>query len=524
MALATAVLVSTAPPTAHAADPAMPAKEAAPAKPNDAGANLRQRETELRNTLRTNPNDAAAHFQLGRVYLDQGNWREAVTEFRSAQRSGANNDDLDAQLAWALYLSNDTSRLFREIKPGDRKPAAESLVRMSLGFASLLAQNIDDADRLLRDAVRLDPDSWRAHLGLARLLILERKLPEARQQLDEARRIAPNESGLTRISGELLRAEGDTQGAIDAFTKVLDARPSVPALAGRIEALISEDKLSEAQRDLRQARKISRHSQIGFLAALVLAREERLVEADQALTNASSAFERMPIAYYLAGVVKYRRGLFETAENNLAKFQAKQPHASGPARLRAEIALRRKDAAAAIKLLEPIVKENPADRAAVTDLARAYLANGNPDQVLKLFHDVSAPPPETVPHPDAAPLLMIYGDALGDLVEIEKVLMPKTPGVAVVAAALRQGNLDKAATVAEALAGSRASDPAIQNSLGSVRLAQKRLPDAEASFRRALEQDRDFTPAALNLVQVLVDQNRSEEAKVLLQDIVKRSQ
>ncbi len=64
------------------------------------------------------------------------------------------------------------------------------------------------------------------------------------------------------------------------------------------------------------------------------------------------------------------------------------------ARLRAEIALRRKDAAAAIKLLEPLVKANPSDQAAVTELARAYLASGHPDQVIQLFQDVAAARPE----------------------------------------------------------------------------------------------------------------------------------
>ena len=232
----------------------------------------------------------------------------------------------------------------------------------------------------------------------------------------------------------------------------------------------------------------------------------------------------MPVAYYLAGVVKFRRGLFETAENYLARFQGKQPNVSGAVRLRAEIALRRKDASAAIKLLEPLVKANPADQAAVTDLARAYLASGNPNQILQLFQEVAAARAETVARPEPAVLLMIYGDAFGDLLEIEKVLMPKTPDVVVAMAALRQGDLPKAAAVAETLAASGKNDPVIQNLLGSLRLAQKRLPDAEAIFRRILDQNRDFMPAALNLVEVLVEQKRVAEAKVLLQDLEQRSQ
>jgi len=508
----------TMPPTSHAAD----AQE--PAKKSDSAADRTRREMELRNALKANPNDAETHYQLGRLYMDGGNWGAAITELRAARRSNASNVELDAQLAWALYLRDDYGSLFREIKPGERSPQAESMVRMSLGLADLYTLDLGNAERLLRDAVRLDPGSWRAHIALARLLILMRKLPEAREQVDAARHLAPDEIGITRIEGQLLRAEGNVGGALAAFGKVLEKQPSsVPALAGRIDALISEDKLPEAQRDVRRALTLSKHPQISFLGALILARQDKLAEADQTLTAVSSAFDRMPIGYYLGGVVKFRRGLFETAENYLAKFQGKQPNISGPARLRAEIALRRKDPVAAVKLLEPVVKANPTDQAAVSDLARAYLASGRSDDIIRIFEERMAAPSTEAAHPNPAGLLMIYGDALGDLVEIEKVLTAQAPNAAVAMSDLSRGDIDHAATIAESLAKSGTNDPAIQNLLGSVRLAQKRLPDAEALFRRILDQNRDFMPAALNLVEVLVAQKRVDEAKVMLRDLMQRS-
>jgi len=235
-------------------------------------------------------------------------------------------------------------------------------------------------------------------------------------------------------------------------------------------------------------------------------------------------FDRMPIAYYLGGGIKFKRGLFETAEQYLAKFQAKQPDSSGAARLRAEMAIRRKDPTVAIQLLEPVVKANPSDQAAISDLARAYLASGRADQVLKLFKEVAEAPPKVAAQPNPAGLLMIYGDAFGDLVEIEKVIMAKAPGAAVAMSDLRRGNLNSAAAIAESLAGSGTSDPVTQNLLGSVRLAQKRLPDAEVIFRRIHDQDRDFMPAAMNLIEVLVAQKREDEAKIMLRDLAQSSQ
>ena len=190
--------------------------------------------------------------------------------------------------------------------------------------------------------------------------------------------------------------------------------------------------------------------------------------------------------------------------------------------MRAEIALQRKDPANAIKLLEPVVKANPRDQSAVTELARAYLASGQPDQVLQLYEEVvKAPPPKVVPDADPEGLVMMYGDAYGDLIEIEKVITGKEPDAVIAMAALRQGDLTKASALAESLAASAPNDPLIQNVLGSVRLAQKRLPEAEKIFRGILDKNRDFAPAALNLAEVLVAEQRLDQAKGMLHDLVR---
>ena len=516
LALATAAFALIALPAGHAAD-------APPAQKTDTAADLSRRETELRSALKANPNDAEAHLQLGRIYVDKGNWTAAVKEARAARGSVTQKDAADALLAWALFLQGSFDALFREVEPGQRESGAESRVRMSLGLAHLNLLEFTSAEPLLRDAVRLDPHSYQAHIALARLLILQRKLPEARELLDTARAIDPGQVGITRITGELLRAEGDPAGAVAAFSKVLETHPtSAPALAGRIDALISANQLSEAQRDVTQALRQVRNSQLGFLAALVLARQDKLAEANSQLQRANPDFGRMPIGYYLDGVLKFRLGQFDTAEYDLAKFQGKQPDAPGVARLRAEIALQRKDPASAIKLLEPVVKANPADQSAVTELALAYLASGQSDQVLQLYEEVvKAPPGKVVADADPAGLMMMYGDAYGDVAEIEKVITGKEPDAVIAMAELRQGDLTKASALAESLAGSAPNDPLIQNLLGSVRLAQKRLPEAEAIFRGILDKNRDFTAVALNLVQVLVAEQRLDEAKEMLHDMVR---
>ena len=150
--LATAAFLLTALPAGHAAD-------APPAQKTDTAADLARRETELRNALKANPNNAEAHLQLGRLNLDKGNWTAAASEARAARSGNTRNDEADGLLATALYLQSKYDVLFREVEPGQREARAESIVRMNVGLAHLYTSQFDRAEPLLRDAVRLDPDS-----------------------------------------------------------------------------------------------------------------------------------------------------------------------------------------------------------------------------------------------------------------------------------------------------------------------------------------------------------------------------
>jgi tetratricopeptide (TPR) repeat protein len=505
--------------TAHAAKPAAPDQLTA-------AADLHAQEMELRASLSKDPNDASSHLKLGRLYIELGNFPAATDQARAAHRSAIYRDDADALLSWALFLQNQFAVLLREVKPGNRKPQAEGEVRMSLGLAMLNTQGADKAASLLQDAVRVDPSSWRAHIALARVLILLRKLPDARRQIEGAQLLAPNESGVIRIAAELDRASGDATGAIAKFNEVLRTNPSsMPALAGRADAWISLDKLSKAQNDINAAlalRPRSPHSNVIFLGTLLLAREGKFAEARRLLEKAQSLFERMPIGLYLYGILNYELGYLEIANASLANFHVRQPNASTAMVVRAVIALRRKDPAGAIRMLEPLIATNPGDPLVVTMLARAYVRNGQPEQAIEMYTKIGATPKPRGPQPiDGSGLMMIYGDAQGDLIEIEKVIMRKMPDTVLPMLALRDGDVAKASKMAEELADTR-SNAWIQNLLGTVRMAQQRLPEAEAIFRTILEKEPEFSTAAFGLAQVLVAEKRPQEATAVLKTVTHR--
>lgn len=477
---------------------------------------LGQQEKAQREIVKAHPDDAAAHLRLSQIYIDEGRWLGAVDEARAAKRISPQSDEADALLATALFLDGDEDALLTQIKPGNRAPEAESVIRMRLGLAHFDIGESSAAEPLLRDAVKLDPKSWRARIAYARILILQRRLPEARDQVEAAQALAPTEVGMIRIRAELKSAEGDLEGAVADYTEVIELHPtSLPALAGRANVLIRLGKLADAERDVNTAYRLVHNSQILFLQALISARQGKLPLAGQILQKASRAFRHFPIGYYLDGVVTYLNGQPDTAYDSLARFHASNPTVQGCTLLMAEMDIQSTDLASAIHLLEPLVAANPTDAEAVTKLARAYLVNGEIDSALKLYQQVVAAPPPAKPLPDADPfaLIMMYGDATGDLVPIEKIAMRKTPDAVEPAMALRRGDIAAAAVLAEAAAKRNPDDPTIQTLLGSVRLAQKRFADASEIFTQVAKKHPDYTPAAFGLVEVLVSAGRLDAAK-----------
>ena len=107
------------------------------------------------------------------------------------------------------------------------------------------------------------------------------------------------------------------------------------------------------------------------------------------------------------------------------------------------------------------------------------------------------------------------------MAEIDKVAFPEQGAQAVtpllVLTELSQGHLEKASGDAEDLAKALPDEPVDADLLGSVRLAQNRLPEAESIFRGIVTKNPTFVAASRNLAKVLEAENRPGEAKAVLQ-------
>lgn len=254
--------------------------------------------------------------------------------------------DIVRRIAGALdgrLVNVEGQRSLRE-RPSD--PDAFDLV---LRARSLLAQGRDwqrvrDAQVLFERALRLDPNSAAAMVGLANLLIYEiiglaeqrpGNLQRAAELLASAERLAPTRPDIAGLRAYLLRAQGRYAEALAAYRPVIAANPNaanayVQMAICKLELGQPEDAipvLEEAiRRDPRNPELWLRHSNIG-LALLRMRRPEdaiawlrRALDEHPARAERSSVWTRTSLASALG-----HAGRAAEARRELAEVVRMQP-------------------------------------------------------------------------------------------------------------------------------------------------------------------------------------------------------
>jgi cellulose synthase operon protein C len=514
-AFAAAALIAVAP-LADAADSPASVKAA---DQDIANGNLKAAVIELRNAVRDAPNDAKLRARLARVYLELGDPISAEREARAAREHNGAEADYLPVLDDALLRQGKFADLSDLVQPGNRSATLESQVRWALGVAAAGLHDTVKAQTLLQDAIKLDPNAAAPKIALARLMAAN-KPAEANKLLDAALAADPRSVDALLVKGELARAQGDTQAAMNHFDAALQIDPkNLGAHLSRASLNIAMGKYKAADEDIDPILKANPNSfMANYLRALEEAKQQQYAAADRLFERLSPVFSRYPAGYYLQGATKFALGQYAQAESILAKYLAVVPGDARAVRIAASAALRQRAPARAIDYLKPVAAKPGADAATLTLLGNAYMANGRPELALQQFDKAAAVAPNNPTIQTRIAISEIdVGQGKEGLAELERVFDTQAgapvAGPTLVLVQLRAGRLDKAAQVAASLTKRDSKNPLYQTLSGMVKAAQKDVSGAETAFRAALAANPNFTPARGDLVALYLSAGRFEDAR-----------
>jgi putative PEP-CTERM system TPR-repeat lipoprotein len=506
---------------AHAADYLATAK--ASLKKGD----LKSAQIDLRNAIRNDPQDAEAHYWLGRVAFELGDPIASEREAIAARDRGFDPHQTVALLSQALLAQNKFDDVLEKLKPDGKDPLLDASVLVARGYALVGLKRPEDARKSFAEAERVAPNAVEPLLADARLSVARADLAGAQEKIDKAIAAQPKSSEALLAKGQLLRLKNDVPGAIAVLDQLIADQPSVTqARLDRASLELATGKNDAAKSDINAVLKgTPGNVQAIYLRAVMEAQSRDYKAADVDLERISGYIGRIQRAFYLQAVVKEQLGQLEQAEEAARKYLGRSPNDLAAYKVLARIQFAKHRPDQVIETLATVAESGKGDAEAYDLLGRAYAATGRGAEAVQSFQQAETLAPNDVGvQTRMASVRMGMGDvdtAMGDL-EHTLELAPKLPAVseALFFAALATGDTAKTGEVLAKIRAAQGQTEVVGNLEGLFKLAQIDFPGARTSFTDLVQKYPDFLPAKINLARVDVMMGDRAAADKILGDVL----
>lgn len=480
---------------------------------------------QLKNAVAADDKNAEARFQLGKLYLQTHNPASAEKELKRAREAGHDADTINPLLARALIEQGEFQRVLDELPASAGKPSAAMLTMRAT--AELALGHKDAAREGLEQAQKIAPNDPDTRLALARLALADGDPQQALRVIDQALQANPAYRDGWLFKGGLLRAIRQPVQATQAYRAALKADPgNVEAHLALAGIAIDENRLADARSETAAALKTSPNAlQARYTQALIEFRDKKYEAARDQLAAVLKAAPGFPPALQLSGAVEYALGNLQTAEAQLNKVVKTTPDNLYAQRLLAAAQLRLGHIDDAARTLAPALKAAPDD-------AGMHVVAGEIALAKKAFAD-AAGHFETAArlNPDNASIRtelglsrLAQGDgrALADLQTAASMAGgDRRADTLLILSQLERKQFDAALARIDAMDKQKGITPLSLNYRGAAYLGKQDTARARDSFNRALKLNPAFFPAAANLAQLDLQDKQPAAARQRYEGILK---
>ncbi len=506
---------------AHAADYLATAK--ASLKKGD----LKSAQIDLRNAVRNDPQNAEAHYWLGRVTFELGDPVASEREAIAARERGFDPHQTVPLLSQALLAENKFDELLTMLKPEGKDPQLDAAILVARGYAQVGLKRPEDAQKSFGEAEQVAPNAVEPLLADARLSVARADLNGAQLKIDRAIAAQPKSQEALLAKAQLLRLKNDVPGAIAVLDELIADQPTVmQARLDRASLELAAGKNDAAKADIDAVMKgTPGNVQAIYLLAVMEAQARNYKAADTDLERIAPYIGRIQRAFYLQAVIKEQLGQLEQAEEAARKYLGRAPNDLAAYKVLARIQSAKHRPEQVIETLAKVAESGKGDAEAYDLLGRAYAATGRATDAVTAFQKAESLAPNDVGvQTRLASVRMGMGDvdtAMGDL-EHTLELAPKLPAVgeALFFAALATGDTTKAGAALAKIHAAQGSTEIVGNLDGLFKLAQIDFTGAKTVFAGLVEKYPDFTPAKINLARVNIMLGDRPAAEKILIDVL----
>ena len=491
---------------------------------------LRAAQIELRNTVRSDPNNAEAHFRLGVIQLRIGDPVSSERSLRQARDNGFDPRPITPLLAQTYMAQGKFRELLRDFPIASAAPDQAAAMLVMRGTSHMQLGEMDPAYEAFIEAEKAAPAAIEPLIATARVLIARRDFPGSEARVDRALTLNAKSAEALVLKAQLLNLRGDRRNALSALDSAVIQAPAM--LAARLERanlLVALGDDAKAKDDVNTVLRMEPRSAGGiYLQAVLAARAREFPAADAALTQIANLLPRFPRGYYFLGVVKFQLGQAEQALDAATKFFTRNPTDLDGIKLLARIHSSGQQPAEAIALITKAITDGVVADADLLDvLARAYAQDGQRQKALTTFEQaVKLAPDNADIVTRLAAMRLGMGDAAGAAKDLETSLEIAPNKVesneALVVAALTAGDVDHAAAALQRAkqAGLKSENIAVLE--GLVLAGQLRFDAARAAYINALREYPGSLRARFNLARLAMMQGQGPDAEQYLIEILRQ--
>jgi putative PEP-CTERM system TPR-repeat lipoprotein len=472
---------------------------------------------ELKTALEADPTDVAARVLLGNTYLEIQDGASAAEQFLQARKNGARDSFVVAPLGRAYVMQGRYQEALEELKKAEKTQSTVAQVAAIRGDAHLALRHFDQAEKSYLEAVKIRPKYSKALNGLTRVKITTNDLAEAAKYADRALEAKPDNRFAWFAKGEIARLQRKEDEALPHYDRAVELAPHyVPPRLARARIIIDRGRHDDAEADIVAIREMdAQNPHAAFLHALILARKDKVKEAQAALVAAETILKNSPAAesnahpptLFMLGVVAYFRKDYSSAYRHLTAYMKHVPQHLGALKLLASLALSNGDSDYALHLLERLAPRAPADIEIMTMYGDALMrAKRHREAAETLEKAVAIADPKY----SALSRLVMLTSASGrnaDAIKLLKSEMTRDPQAvkaALLMAATRLVQREFALSL-ETSTSVLEQDPknaVAHNLAGSANIGLKNFDAARRSFRSAFESAPKYVLAVSNLAKL----------------------
>lgn len=491
---------------------------------------LRTAQIELRNTVRTDPNNAEAHFRLGAVQLRMGDPVSAERSLRQARDNGFDPRPIVPLLAQTYMAQGKFRELLKDFPLAQTPQDTQGAMLVMRGTSHLQLGEIDEAQAAFLEAEKAAPAAVEPPLSMARVLLARRDFQGAEQRVDRALTLNARSPEALVLKARLLNLRGDRRNSLSALDSAIQQAPAM--LAARLERanlLVALGDDAKAKEDVATVLRMEPRSAGGiYLQAVLAARARDFQTADASLTQIANLLPRFPRGYYFLGVVKFNLGQGEQALDAAQRFVQRNPTDLDGLKLLARVNIAAQRATEGVQVLRKAIADGVQADAEVYDImGRALAQDGKPREALEAFEQAAKLAPENADIVTRlAAMRLGMGDATGAARDLDTSLELSPRQVdaneALIVAALAAGDIERASTALERAKQSGLKSENLAVLEGLVLSGQLKFDAARAAYINALRDYPGSLRARFNLARLANMQGRNGEVEQYLGDILRQ--